>query len=610
MTQVAMVILGQHSVPLARRLLAAIPQAKLYGLANRTTDVDVHFTNFGETLRELFRSGSTIVGICASGILIRTLAPLLTDKWYEPPVLAVAEDGSAVVPLLGGLHGVNDLARQLAEVLQITPAITTTGEIRFRTALLSPPSGYHLAYPEQAKTFLADLLAGAAVRLEGHAPWLQESQLPVTEDAPLTIQVTERVVLPTRNCLVYHPTTVAIGMYRDPGRQGDEAKALRQVTDLLGQAGIASASVAGLFSLDTDASDPILQAVARTLHVSSRFFTPADLTATLQAPVVSTDDRSPAHMAAAIALAAVGQGGQLMPAPALSYTMPYTCVLARASYPLEAQSIGRGRGWLAIVGVGPGAAHWLSPEVRDVLHAATDWVGYSTYLDLAEPFRREQQRHASDNHEELGRACLALDLAAQGRAVALVSSGDPGIYAMAAAVFEVLEGDDKPAWQSIDIQVCPGISAMQAAAAQVGAPLGHDFCVISLSDILKPWSVIEQRIAAAAQADFVLALYNPVSTQRTWQLSRVKEIVLQWRSPHTPVIIARNIGRPGQVVTIKPLEQLQVTDADMRTVLLVGSSQTRIIDRDDGQRWVYTPRRYVKRHGTLEELSGASSTSL
>jgi cobalt-precorrin 5A hydrolase/precorrin-3B C17-methyltransferase len=244
----------------------------------------------------------------------------------------------------------------------------------------------------------------------------------------------------------------------------------------------------------------------------------------------------------------------------------------------------------------------MSPEVSDVLHAATDWVGYTTYLDLAEPLRQGQQRHEFDNREELERAAMALDLAAEGRAVALVSSGDPGIYAMAAAVFEVLERDDKPSWRQIDITVCPGISAMQAAAAHVGAPLGHDFCVISLSDILKPWTVIEQRIAAAARADFVLVFYNPVSTRRTWQLQKAKEIMLQWRPPETPVIIARNLGRPGQAVTITPLERLTAGDADMRTILLVGSQQTRIIQRSDGRTWVYTPRRYTengKTPGTL-----------
>lgn len=589
---VAIVVLGQHSVPLARQLTAALPEASLYGLAHRTTGVDIHFANFGDTLRTLFRSGTPIVGICAAGILIRTLAPLLSNKGHEPPVLAVAEDGSAVVPLLGGLQGVNDLARRIGEVLRVAPAITTAGDLRFRTALLAPPPGYHLANPEHAKTFLADLLAGAAVRLDGEAPWLQASQLPLTPQGTLTISVTAQAVTPTPDCLVYHPATVVLGMGRVAEYQGDAGAVLDAVQGLLRQANLAPASVAGLFALDTEAGDPVLHAVARALQVPARFFTPADLTAGPWSQAGPTGAGSPSHPAIAVALAAAGPGGRLLALPARVSSTPYAYALALAQHPVDPYAIGRRRGWLAIVGTGPGGDHWLSPEVREVLQAATDWVGYTAYLNLVEPLRRAQQRHAFDNREELDRARMALDLAAAGRAVALVSSGDPGIYAMAAAVFEVLEREDRLAWRSLEIQVCPGISAMQAAAAQVGAPLGHDFCAISLSDRLKPWPLIEQRLAAAAQADFVIALYNPASTQRTWQLSRAREIVLQWRAPHTPVIIARDLGRPGQTVTVKPLAELRAEDADMRTILLLGSSQTRVVHCGYGRRWVYTPRRY------------------
>jgi cobalt-precorrin 5A hydrolase/precorrin-3B C17-methyltransferase len=246
------------------------------------------------------------------------------------------------------------------------------------------------------------------------------------------------------------------------------------------------------------------------------------------------------------------------------------------------------------VGTGPGAAEWLSPQAHQVLQAASDWVGYKTYLDLAEPYRQTHtHRHESDNRVELDRARFALDLAAQGRSVAVISSGDPGIFAMAAAVFEVLEREQgsKPEWQAVELQVCPGISAMQAAAAQVGAPLGHDFCAISLSDILKPWEVIAQRISAAAQADFAIAFYNPISQQRTWQLEKAKTLLLEWRAPTTPIVLARNLGRPGQRVIVKTLDELTPDDADMRTVILVGSSKTRRIEHHDHP-WVYTPRHY------------------
>src|SRR5215475_11872586 len=600
MTHVALVILGQHSVSLARHIMTALPESTLYGLANRTADVDIHFTNFSDTLRTLFSNNTPIIGICAAGILIRVLAPLLTDKWREPPVLVVAEDGSAVVPLLGGLHGVNDLARQVAAVLQVAPAITTTGDIRFHTALLAPPAGYHLANPDHAKTFIADVLAGVSVKLVGEARWLQESQLPITPDGPLTIQITERAVTPTPDCLVYHPMTVAIGMCRKPGREGNREAAIDEVLHMLTQANLASASIAGIFALDSAAGDPTLSAIAQTLSVPTRFFTYPDITPVLPQPSLPASDHPPS-IASALALTAAGPAGQLISIPSPPDSASYAYAIALAPLPLEPHTLGRGRGWLAIVGTGPGSTHWMSPEVKDVLQLATDWVGYKTYLDLAEPLRTGQHRHEFDNREELGRAYMALDLAAEGRAVAVVSSGDPGIYAMAAAVFEVMEREDEPAWRGIEIQVCPGISAMQAAAAQAGAPLGHDFCAISLSDILKPWSIIEQRIAAAAQADFVLVFYNPVSKQRTWQLYKAREILLQWRSPHTPVILARNLGRPRQAVIVQRLEQLTPADADMRTIILVGSSQTRIIQRSDGRTWVYTPRHYDESKKAAEE---------
>ncbi len=245
-----------------------------------------------------------------------------------------------------------------------------------------------------------------------------------------------------------------------------------------------------------------------------------------------------------------------------------------------------------MIGTGPGSSQWMSPEVKEILKSATDLVGYTTYLNLVGSLAEGKQRHDSDNREEIARAQMALDLAAEGRYVAVVSSGDPGIYAMATAIFEVLDHHAKPEWDSVDIHVAPGISAMQAAAAAIGAPLGHDFCAISLSDILKPWSIIEQRIAAAAEADFAIAFYNPVSKERTWQLTEARNILLRYRTPDTPVILGRNLGRPGQAVKVITLEELAPAVADMRTIILVGSSKTRTIKRSDGSISVYTPRRY------------------
>ncbi len=587
----AVVVLGQNSVPVARQFMSVLPGATLYGLSSRTTDVDVCFSNFGETLRELFGRGTPIIGICAAGILIRTLAPMLSDKRAEPPVLAIAEDGSAVVPLLGGLNGANELARQIAKALDVNPAITTTGDLRFRTALLSPPAGYRLANSDDhAKTFLADLLAGASVKLDGIAPWLSNSQLPIANDATLTIQITERTVPATPNRLVYHPATVAIAISHTTEIAPQELVTL--VQQQLRDADIAPASVAGVFSMVALATNPGIHAIAQAFNIPSRFFTPTQLETALQQ--LNLNHTSPAEAI----VAAIGSSAKLIasstppPPPTPKGTPSPQIAIAIAPHPIDPNQIGQPQGRLSIIGTGPGGEQWMSPEVKEILKSATDLVGYSTYLDLVGSLGDGKQRHASDNREELARARMALDLAASGRSVVVVSSGDPGIYAMAAAVFEVLDRDANPEWNSIDIHVAPGISALQAAAAAIGAPLGHDFCAISLSDILKPWSIIEQRIAAAAQADFVIAFYNPVSKQRTRQLAEAKEILLQWRSPETPVVLARNLGRAGQTVQVLPLNQLTPEHADMRTVLLVGSSKTRTIQRCDGRVWVYTPRRY------------------
>ncbi|MEG4350957.1 precorrin-3B C(17)-methyltransferase [Microcoleus sp. LAD1_D3] len=578
----AIFILGQNSLPIAKKISAHFPGSQIYGLIDRTSNTDLNFSNFGETLRELFATETPIIGICAAGIIIRTLAPLLSDKRAEPPVLAVAEDGSAVVPLLGGLHGVNDLAREIAAALGVQPAITTTGDIRFRTALLSPPQGYYLANPEDAKTFISNLLAGAKVRLEGAASWLSESNLPIAPDAKLTIRVTEKAIAPTPDCLVYHPQIVAVALTKLSNIEPEIAASF--VQQVLENAGLAPASVAGFFALKEEMGNPALEAVSQYFKVPVRFFNLSELVELDSIEFIENN-------VAQIALTAAGANSHL-----IEYDRPNSvnCAIALAAQPFDARAIGVSRGKLAIVGTGPGGAQWMSPEVKEILREATDWVGYKFYLDLAGTLREGQKRHDSDNREEIDRARFALDLAASGKSVAVVSSGDPGIFAMAAAVFEAIDFDAKPEWQGIDIRVAPGISAMQAAAAAIGAPLGHDFCVISLSDILKPWEVIEQRIAAAAAADLVMAFYNPISKQRIWQLGRAIEILLQSRDIKTPVILGRNLGRPGQSVRVCTLGEFQPQDADMRTLVIVGSSQTRIIPRKYGDVWVYTPRRYEK----------------
>ena len=261
---------------------------------------------------------------------------------------------------------------------------------------------------------------------------------------------------------------------------------------------------------------------------------------------------------------------------------------ARAAATAEASTPGS----VAVVGLGPAGPEWLTPEAQAELAAATELVGYKTYVDRV-PGRVGQTRHASDNRVEAERARHALELAAAGRRVAVVSSGDPGIFAMAAAVMEQLEADPA-AFAGVDVRVVPGLSAMQAAAARVGAPLGHDFCVLSLSDVLKPWEVIERRLGAVAAADLALAVYNPRSKTRPTQLEEARAVLLRHRSPETVVVLARAVGAPSETITVTTLGAFDAAAVDMRTLLLVGSSQTRVFGDGNGAGpvRVYTPRRY------------------
>jgi precorrin-3B C17-methyltransferase len=245
-------------------------------------------------------------------------------------------------------------------------------------------------------------------------------------------------------------------------------------------------------------------------------------------------------------------------------------------------------GWLAIAGLGPGAAELVTPEVTETLAQATDLIGYAPYVArVAE--RAGLIRHGSDNREELDRASLALRLAAEGKRVVIVSSGDPGVFAMAAAVFEAVDGGE-PAWRDLDIRVLPGISAMFAAAARIGAPLGHDFCAINLSDNLKPWELIERRLRLAAQADFVIALYNPLSKARPWQLGRALELLREELPETVPVVFASAVSDAKEAIEIATLRDARAERADMRTLVLIGSSRTRLIERGNGRPFVYTPR--------------------
>ena len=594
---VAVIAITAEGSGLARRIADALGDAEVHGLRERAGDADVWFTETRRHLRGLFEAGRPIVGICAAGILVRSVASVLADKRAEPPVVAVSDDGAFAVPLLGGHRGGVALARRIADAIGATAAVTTAGDRRFGVALDEPPAGWALANPEDGKPFVAALLRGARVRapadLASTAPWLAASGLPFDDAGELAIRVDDAKAGDggSPDTLVYRPRRLAVGIGCERGAAPDEIAAL--AGSCLDAAGLAPDAVAGVFSIDLKSDEPAVHALAESMGVPARFFSATTLEAEasrLRNPSDLVFREVGCHgVAEGAALAAAGPEGTLVVEKTKS--VRGTCAIARAPAPLDASSIGSPRGELAVVGIGPGDVGTLTPEARATIEGAGHLVGYRRYLDLVAGLVRGQAVHPYELGEERARAEKAIHLAATGERVALVCSGDPGIYAMASLVMEVLDGTPDPAARRIAVRVVPGVSAFQAAAARAGAPIGHDFCAVSLSDLLTPREVIEDRLAAAARADFVLALYNPVSAARLETFDRALRILREHRAAETPVVVARSLGRDGERVEVIPLGDIDPERIDMLTVLIVGTTATRTFAHG-GETRAYTPRGY------------------
>jgi len=585
------------------RLRERFPGLCLHGFSGRVRGAERAFADAGAAMRSAFGRGEPVVGFCAAGIVIRALAPLLSEKTREPPVVAIGEHTGFVVPLLGGHRGANRLARELAGCLGFQAAATTAGEGRLGVALDAPPSGWVLANPGHYKRFAAELLAGEAVRSEPSAAWLRRGRWVIAQDARLTIEETVRDVAGSPACLVYHPKRLALGV--GCARDTEPEELARLVRDTLAEHGLSPRAVAGVFSLDLKSDEPAMHALAGRLGVPARFFDAATLerqTPRLATPSVAVFREVGCHgVAEGAALEAAGEGAKLIVSKRKSRRA--TCAVAEAPAPIDPSSRGQCRGELYVVGLGPGDERWRSPEADAALARAEALVGYRGYLDLVAPVAPCQVRHPFPLGQEVQRVEAALTLAASGRRVALVCSGDPGVFAMASLVFERLDAvrsalaagmvdSGNPGWLRVAVEVMPGISAMQGAAARAGAPLGHDFCVISLSDLLTPWPVIERRLTACAEGDFVAALYNPRSQRRVEPLSRAVEILRAHRLPTTPVVVGRNVGRKGERMSLHSLSELPLESTDMSSVVIVGASTTRVSGSH-----VYTPRGYRCRPG-------------
>ncbi|MEU0896432.1 precorrin-3B C(17)-methyltransferase [Streptomyces massasporeus] len=520
----------------------------------------------GDAVRTAFAQCEQLVCFLATGAVVRLVAPLLSGKTEDPGVVCVDEGGRFAVSLLGGhAGGANELAREVGDLLGAEPVVTTATDAVDLAGLdtLGLPVEGDVAGVSRA------LLDGEAVALRAEVAW-PLPPLPVTDEGPYTIRLTDRLVEAAGREVVLRPPTLVVGVGASKGAPVEEVLGL--VEGALREAGLSVASVAGLATVDAKAGEPGIVEAARRLGVplvtySAQELAGVDVPNPSDAPLAAVGTPSVAEAAALVG------GGELLVPKRKSAASPAmaTCAVVRRP----------GRGRLAVVGLGPGARDLLTPRAKAELRRACVLVGLDQYVDQIRDLLRPGTRILESGlGAEEERARTAVEEARKGQAVALIGSGDAGVYAMASPALAEASDD-------IDVVGVPGVTAALAAGAILGAPLGHDHVSISLSDLHTPWEVIERRVRAAAEADIVVTFYNPRSRGRDWQLPKALGILAEHRTPATPVGVVRNASRPDEVSRLTTLGALDPATVDMMTVVTVGNTAT----RDIAGRMV-TPRGY------------------
>jgi len=544
---------------LARRLAGAWPG-----------ECTVHSGPVAGQIRAAWAESDALVCFLATGAAVRLLAPLLRDKRTDPGVVCVDEAGTHAVALLGGHGGgANALAQRVAEVLGARPVVTTATDAAGHTALDSfgADLGFRLADRAGLARVGRALLDGEPVRIVADATW----PLPALPTGPgPVIAVSDR--LAAAGDLVYRPPSLVAGVGASRGVPREEVGEL--IRDALAGAGLAIESVRALATVDTKADEPGIVAAAHQLGLPLLTY-PAGRLASVDVPNPSEVVR------AAVGTPSVAEAAALT--GARDAGRDASLVVPKRAGAMATVAVARltPRGRLAIVGLGPGAADLRAPRATEALRRAAVVVGLDQYVDqIAHLLRPGTTIRRSGLGAEEERARTAVELATAGHAVALIGSGDAGVYAMASPALQ-LAGPD------LDVSIVPGITAGLAAAALLGAPLGHDHAYLSLSDLHTPWPVIAGRLRACAAADLVLCLYNPRSARRTAQFDEALAILAEHRKPDTPVGVVRDATRPDERIVLTTLDAIDASTVDMRSIVVVGSSRSTLVA---GR--LVTPREY------------------
>ncbi|WP_225100794.1 precorrin-3B C(17)-methyltransferase [Streptomyces sp. CoH27] len=513
----------------------------------------------GEAVRAAFAECEQLVCFLATGATVRLLAPLLGDKTADPGVVCVDEGGRYAVSLVGGHGGgANELARKVGELLGAEPVVTTATD----SVGLPGLDTLGLPYEGAVAAVSRALLDGEPVRLEAESAW-PLPPLPTSAQGSYTIRLTDRAVEPGEREVLLRPPSLVVGVGASQGAPAQEVLGL--VEETLAQAGLSVTSVAELATVDAKSAEPGIVAAAERLGVPLVTYSAEELAAVevpnpSDAPLAAVGTPSVAEAAALV------RGGELLVPKRKSVRADgrpamATCAVVRRP----------ARGRLAVVGLGPGARDLLTPRATAELRRASVLVGLDQYVDQIRDLLRPGTRVLESGlGAEEERARTAVAEARKGHAVALIGSGDAGVYAMASPALAEASDD-------IDVVGVPGVTAALAAGAILGAPLGHDHVSISLSDLHTPWEVIERRVRAAAEADLVVTFYNPRSRGRDWQLPKALAILAGHREPTTPVGVVRNASRPDESSRVTTLGALDPATVDMMTVVTVGNTATRNI---------------------------------
>ncbi|MTI17705.1 precorrin-3B C(17)-methyltransferase [Rhodobacteraceae bacterium RKSG542] len=583
------IVVSPSALPVARIVSALFEGALIHGYSRRSklpvVDYHISFHDLSIHLQDLYEAETPIIGICGASSLIRALAPDLGDKAVEPPVLAISEDGECVVPLLGGHHGANALARKIAEGLESYAALTSAGEAVCGIALNEPPHGWTLANPRDAKGVMARLQAGETAVLRGECDWISESSLPLTSDADIELVASEYVETPCEGRLIYYPHTLVLGLDVEEGVGIAELELA--VLKALEAERFAIGAVAAIVMDEKLADNAAINELSEKLHLPLRFYSQQERTAWQE------NRKLEQGVSEALALLGAGVSSRLVGSKQRNDAV--SLAIAQASKPLDSEEIGRARGCLSVVGIGPGKECWRTPEASRWLAQADEIVGCAKHLDQVAPLIRGKQRHVFPSGAEHERASFALEHAGKGHNVALVCSGDAGVSNVSALIYDLISrskdcGGVSDAASRVEIKAAPGISQVQALASLVGAPFAQGSCLIPALENDESVDAFLLKLEHALKGDYAIGMNALCAHLAKDKAAQITNLLLRYRDAEIPVVVGVNIGCEGQSIHVTPLSELNIAEVNEGASIIIASSLTQLSRECGGKRFLYTSK--------------------